>query len=155
VEEDASDPYWHLKVGKALEKAVTERVKAHYAEKPHTFVLLYVAGCDGGSCYMVEATLKHTAARVLGLEKIRNSGEEFKVPIDTLESTVGALSEEIERRHRDVLCLANDTPPDLVLEQKKIESKERFEKFKYSFDKVMEIGDEQARARAIELIMRV
>jgi hypothetical protein len=152
VDEDASDPFWHLKVGKATEQSVTMRVKAHYAEKPYTFVLLYVAGCDGGSCYMVEAKLKHTAARVLGLDKVGSSDEEFKVPIDALESTVVGLSQEIERRHRDVLCLASDTPPDLAIEKQRMESNER--KFKYAFDRMMEISDEQARSRAIELIMR-
>jgi hypothetical protein len=152
VDDEGGARWWHLKLGKAAEQSVTMRVRSHYAERPHTFVLLFVAGCDGGLCHVVEGALKHMAARVLGLPNVGNSDEEFKVPEDALAGTVDALTDDVGRRHGDLLTLASDAPVDSEIKKYRIESQERVKK--YALDQIMKISDEQARDRAIASVLR-
>ena len=151
VDDGTNAAWWHLKVGKACEQPVTSRVRSHYADRPYTFVLLFIAGCDGGTCHIVEAVLKHMAGRVLALEKVGNSDEEFKVPVPALLDTVGQLTREVCRRHRDILTLAEDLPIDAAVEKYRIDSEEKVKK--YALDQVLKISDDQARARAIASIL--
>ena len=152
VVDDGSDaPWWHLKIGKASEQPVTMRVRAHYAEKPHTFVLLFVAGCDGGLCHAVELALKHQAARVMGLASVANSDEEFKVPVDALDRTVGDLKDEVCRRHGDILTLDSDVPAAFDVEKCRIEAHEQTKR--YALDQILRMSDDAARDRAIHSVL--
>lgn len=153
VNDGTISPWWHLKFGKASEQPVTSRIRSHYNEKPYNFVLLFIAGCEGGLCHVVENAMKHMAAKILRLENVANSDEEFKVPIESLTQTVNALAEEIKRRHRDIICLAEDEPADVALEKERLASKERVDIKRYALDKIMLIGDEQARTRAISAVL--
>lgn len=150
VDEGGDTPaWWHLKVGKASEQPVTARIKSHYGERPHTFVLLYIAGCDGGACHIVEASLKHMASRVLGLPCVGNSDEEFKVPVPEFKESVKALIDDVERRHGDVLVCASDVPVDAELEKHRLDNEFK----KYAFDQILRMGDAHARQRAIDAVL--
>ena len=153
VEEDGGDPWGHLKIGKASEQSVTARIKDHYAEKPYTFVLMFIAGCDGGQCHIAEAAMKHFAIRVLGLERVGNSDEEFKVPMPDLESTVAKITSDLIRRHGDLLTQADDVSQGTDLEKFRIQQDTEVKK--YALDQILKISDIQARERAIAMVLGV
>jgi hypothetical protein len=128
----------HLKLGKAVEQSVYGRVKDHYSERPHTFVLLYMAGCDGSVCHFLEAAMKHVALAVLKLQPLGNSREEFIVDVDFLQEVVAQVVAQLEQRHADILTRAEDVPaPDRALHTVEF------------FAKLIARADDAARARAL------
>ena len=155
VSEEGFSSFWHLKIGKACEQPVTSRIKDHYAEHPYTFVLLYMAGCDGSLCHIAEAALKHICSKVLRLPRVGSSEEEFKVNLDMLDQTLEELTSELNRRHGDILNRPEDVPESDNLAKYRIDKEKEAElEFKrYAFDQILKNGDAAARERAIASIL--
>lgn len=147
--------FYHFKVGIAPDQPVTCRIKAHYAEKPATFVLLFIAGCDSSVCRAIEWTMKHLLSHILGLPRLGNSDEEYKVPVAELEDILARLGEELRRRHSDVLTFGDDLPINNDLEKHRVtcEYKSDCELRKFAFEHALKMSDEHARDRAIASIL--
>jgi hypothetical protein len=152
---DETGPWYHFKVGIAPDQPVRTRVRSHYGERPHTFVLLFIAGCDDGMCRVVEACMKHLLGHILALPTVGNSDEEFKVPADQLDDVLARLVDELKRRHRDVVTLSEDVPVSGDLEKHRItcECECEREVKKYAFDQILKMSDEHARERAIAAML--
>ena len=147
----------HLKLGKAVDQSLYERNSNHFAEKPHTYILLYVAGCDAGLVAIVESSLKR-CARALGLERIGNSCEEFFVALDQLQSVLMALTAEIEQQHGDILVRADDVPVEtnVELEKYRIDSEAKAQaeqdKLKFFAELMRAHEDVEVRKMAMDAI---
>lgn len=116
VTDTAGRQGWHLKLGKAVEQSITMRIRDHYNERPHNFVLFWVVGCDPSFCGLVEATMLHIAGKVMGLATIGGSFEEFFLPLDDIDSVLGAVKEGVVSRHCDMVTLAENIPRDVHVE---------------------------------------
>jgi hypothetical protein len=138
----------HGKLGKGLDQPVVVRVDSHRAEKPFTFALVFIAGCDADMCTTVEKTMKDIVERKMGLELLGNSKEEFLMPPAEAEETMAAIASEVTRLHRDVLVLAEDVPVpvDTTLELARVAANAETEREKSRVAAEAEI--EQARIAA-------
>ena len=102
----ASEQTAHFKLGKSVDQPVVARINQHYAEKPHTFQLLYVAGAEAGFCNQLELAMKN-AMRALGHQQIANSHEEYYVPLSALSCAVEHVTKWVHDHHSDMLVTAD------------------------------------------------
>lgn len=100
----------HVKVGKAVEQAVTHRVRDHYNERPYTFELTWMAGVCPSACWLVEETLKRAVKRTSGALPVPNTTEEWLVPVEEFAETHAAVVDAVTRCHASVLTTAADAP---------------------------------------------
>jgi hypothetical protein len=134
-----------IKLGKSVDQPVVCRINQHYAEKPHTFQLLYVAGAEAGFCNQLELAMKN-AARALGLKQIANSHEEYYVALHALSSTVQFIVDWLHGHHRDIIVTADDVPQPA--EHVKM-------KMQYFADLIKHAEDEHTRNAYIQAMLRV